>query len=73
MAPPSGEARAIPGSRVALMHKTSCDTARTAVQILVAAPDREIRPPVMEVQRQVSGRMREVEGDDTSLPAALPW
>ena len=46
---------------MALVHETSADGTRPRVQILVAAPDGEIRIPVVQLERHVADRVREIE------------
>src|SRR5690606_37081671 len=43
------------------MHECTANCARSAVQVLVAAPGREIRAPVVQGEGHVSHRVREVE------------
>ena len=67
VSPPSRKARQLPGACVALVNKTSSNASRTAVQIFIAAPDRKIGPPIVKPQRQIPGRMGQIEADDASL------
>lgn len=55
-----------------LVNEASCNTARSAVKIFVAAPDREIRTPFMKMQWNIASRMRQVKADDAaSSPPGL--
>ena len=67
VAPPAGETRQLPGSRVPFVDEASGDAAGTAVEIFVAAPDGEIRVPIMEMKRKVSRGVRHVETHDAAL------
>ena len=60
--PPAGEERQVL-AEVALMDEGTGHTARTAVEVLVAAPAREVHVPVVQLQVQVAGGMREIEAD----------
>src|SRR3984957_6011710 len=67
MSPPTREARKIPRVIMPFMDEASGNAAGPPVEIFVPAPDREVRTPVMKLQRQVSGRMRQIAGHDASL------
>ena len=47
-----------------LMHEGAGCRAGTSVQVLVGAPGREVRVPVVQRERQVTDRVREVEAGD---------
>ncbi len=66
VAPPAGKARPV-RARVALVHERAGDGARARVQVFVAAPHGEIAAAVVQLQREVAGRVREVEADDAAL------
>ena len=72
MAPPAGEARDIGPPRMALMHEQAADRARTAVEVLVTAPAREIAPRVVEGEREVPGGMGQIEADHAPPGVAEP-
>ena len=64
--PPAGESRPI-AACVTLVHEASGDGAGPGVQIFVAAPDCEIATAVVQAQREIAGRVREIESDDATL------
>ena len=47
------------------MKTTHC--ARSTVEVLVATPDRKIRSPVVETQRHIADRVREIPANRASL------
>jgi hypothetical protein len=53
---------------MALMNETSSNATRSTIQIFVAAPYREVGPPVVQAQRDISNCVGEIESDDASLP-----
>lgn len=73
VAPPSGEAvRILPTIRdtaVAFVDEESADTARAAVQVLVAAPRSGVDVPIMELKRHVSDGVGEVPDDEDAVGA----
>src|SRR5580693_4116122 len=71
MAPPSGKARQIPLPAMPFMNKTTRDTSRTAIQIFVAAPYREVRAPLMKLQMQIAGSMCQIKADHAAPRMAL--
>ena len=52
------------------MHEASGHTSRTAVQILVAAPDGEVGSPVMKFQGNIACGMSQVKADDAAFFAS---
>ena len=70
--PPSREARTFRVVGVPVVHEAAGDGARSRVQVLVGAPDREIHIPVVQCERHVAGGMREVEPDRNAAPACGP-
>src|SRR5688500_2339815 len=46
------------------MHEYAADRARPGVQVLVAAPDREVRIVIVKRQRRVADGMRKIESRD---------
>ena len=70
VSPPPGIARHVPFARVAFVNETSADASRSAVQIFVAAPDREIRSPFVELQRNISDRVGQIKRYNASLAMA---
>ncbi len=63
VAPPAGQPRRC-AVEVALVHEGAGCRAGPSVQVLVRAPGREIRVPVVQRERQVADRVREVETGD---------
>src|SRR5262249_56578564 len=73
--PPAGEPH--PGKRAAvararlrlavtLVHEAAADRARTAVEILVAAPHGEVGLRRMQSERRIADRMRQLEPGDAA-------
>ena len=76
VSPPAGEPRAgqraaVTGARlclgVALVHEAAADGTRPGVQVLVAAPHREVGVRVVQRERHVADRVREVEAGDAAV------
>ena len=63
MPPPAGETRAL-GARVAFVHETAADRARPGIHVFVVAPHCEVGAAVVQLQRQIADRMRQIEADD---------
>ncbi len=61
MAPPASESGQGGVAMVALVHEGAGNRARAAVEVFVMAPHRKVRRHVMQAQRQVAHRMRQVE------------
>ena len=59
-------ARCAAARRMALVHEAAADRARAAVQVLVAAPHREVGVVVVQGERHVADRVRQVEADDAA-------
>ena len=72
VAPPAGQARQVEVVAVPLVDEAAADRAGAAVEVLVGAPDGEIDAPVVQLQRHVAGRVRQVEADDAALPRGPP-
>src|ERR1700722_4907362 len=70
VSPPARKARQLPGASVAIVYETSGNATWTTVQVLVTAPHGEVRAPVVQPKRHVSGRVGEITTDDASF--ALP-
>ena len=77
VAPPARQARArdrasVRGARqrpdVALVHETAADGPRSGVQVLVAAPHGEVRVRLVQGERQVADRVRQVEAGHAPVP-----
>ena len=51
-----------------LVNKAAGDCPRAAVQILVAAPNRKIDLPIMQMQHDVAGRVGKVPTDHAAVP-----
>ena len=49
------------------VYKTSSDASRPAIQILVIAPYRKVRPPVVKPQRYISDSMGKIKTHDASF------
>src|SRR5687768_11471748 len=47
-----------------LVHEGAADRARAGIQILVAAPYREIRAALVQLERQIADPVREIEAHD---------
>src|SRR6185312_17390819 len=67
VAPPAGEAGQ-PGLRMTFVHERATDRAGPAVEVFVAAPDREVGAAVVQSQRQVADGMGEVEAYGAAMP-----
>ena len=63
VAPPAGKPRRR-RVEMPLMHEGAGRRAGTSVQVLVRAPGREVRVPVVQRERQVADRVGEVESGD---------
>ena len=50
-----------------LMNETTSHASWTAIQILIAAPNREVRTPIVQFQTQIAGSMRQIEADHATL------
>src|SRR3954447_11226001 len=66
VAPPSRKARSI-GACMAFVHEAAGHGAGTGVEIFVAAPHGEIAAAVVQVQREIAGRVRKIETDDAAF------
>ena len=66
VSPPTGETRKVAIGRVPLVDERAGDRARTGVEIFVGTPDREIDIPIVQRERNVAGRMREIDPDDAT-------
>ncbi len=63
--PPAGQARHVgAGPEMPLVDEDRADRARSAVEVLVRAPDGEIDVVVVERERDVAGGVRELPADD---------
>ncbi len=67
VAPPARESRQFLIPRVTFVDEASGDATGPAVEIFVAAPDREIQAPIVKLELQISGGVRHVETDDAAL------
>ena len=65
--PPPCESRQLVISRVAFVDETSGDAAGTTIEIFVAAPDRKIHVPIVQLERQISGGVCHVKAHDAAL------
>ena len=54
-------------ARVALVHEAAADRAGAGIQVLVAAPDGEVGAGVVQRERHVADRVREVEADAAAV------
>src|SRR5262249_37519619 len=72
--PPAGEARQVPrrAKPAPPVDEAGAYPARARGQVLVGAPDGEVRVPVVEAQDQVPRRVGQVEADDAALPVREP-
>jgi hypothetical protein len=61
MSPPPGKARKLERVCVPLVDECSGDSAWTGVQVLVRAPDGKIDVPVVQMQFNIAGGMRQVK------------
>ena len=64
--PPSGEPRKVAVGRVPLVDEGAGDRARPGVEIFVGTPDGEIDVPIVQRERHIAGRMREIDPDDAT-------
>ena len=71
-APPAVEARQVAVGEVALVDERAGQRARAGVEVLVRAPGREVDVPVVQLQRHVPGRVREVPAHDRAGARARP-
>ena len=53
--------------RVALVDERARDRAGSGVEIFVGTPDGEIDVPIVQRERNVAGRMREIDPDDDAV------
>ena len=60
---PTGQARQLAVGRVPLVHERARHRAGTGVEIFVGAPDGEIDVPIVQRQRHVADRVREIDPD----------
>ena len=67
MTPPSTKPWQVKGASVPLMNETTSHASWTAIQILIAAPNREVCTPIVQFQTQVAGSMRQIEADRATL------
>ena len=67
VSPPSREPRQLLISSVPFVDEASGYTARTAVEIFVAAPHGEIHVPIVELKLEISGGVRHVETCNAAL------
>ena len=58
--------------RVALVHERARDRARAGVEIFVGTPDREIDVPIVQRERNIAGRVREIDPDGAAAASARP-
>ena len=72
VSPPTSEARQISIVPVSLVNKAARDGARAAVEILVRTPHCEIHAPVVQLQRHIARRVRQVEPDRATLLMRQP-
>ena len=66
--PPAGVARAGRIPPVPGVHEAAADRPRSAVQILVGAPHREVGAPVVQPERHVARRVRQIEAHHRARP-----
>ena len=50
------------------MNKAASYAAWPTVEILITAPHSEVGPPIVKMQRNVSGSMGQIESDNAALP-----
>src|SRR5690606_33581903 len=67
--PPAGEAREVEGLCVSLMNEAAADRAWPRVEILVAAPHGEIDVPIVQRERNIADRMRQIEAAGAAAAA----
>ena len=67
VAPPAGEPRQLAAVRVTRVHEAAADGAGPGVQVLVVAPHGEVGAAVVQGDRDVADRVREVEADEAAL------
>ena len=62
--PPTGQPMSVSASlidsAVSLVHKSTCDTARSRIDVFVVAPYSEVDVPVVKLQLHVSDGVRQV-------------
>ena len=61
LSPPPGQPRQIRATRIPVVDEAAADRARSGVEILVAAPYREVGVPIVQRQQCIAHRMRQVQ------------